>query len=83
MSTDASGERHRATDDSDVSQLLKELDELQELDRRRRLEPRDSVAYARAVNEVERRSRRLIERLRVAPSGASSRRVDGSEGQLA
>jgi hypothetical protein len=56
----------RANDDLDVRNLLRELDELQELDRRRRQEPRDSAAYVRAVREVDRRSRALINRLSAA-----------------
>jgi hypothetical protein len=65
----------------EVRRLLRELDELHELDRKRRQEPRGSIAYAQAVREVDRRSRALIDRLRAGPSLRP--RLDRSESQLA
>jgi hypothetical protein len=79
-----SGDRADATnDDIEVRQLLRELDELHELDRKRKLQPRNSAAYAHAVSEVDRRSRALIDRLQTENRGERSRRDGGSERQLA
>jgi hypothetical protein len=63
-------QRRPDRNDVDVRNILRELDELQELDRRRRQEPRDSAAYVRAVREVDRRSRALITRLSALPGSA-------------
>jgi hypothetical protein len=73
----------RNSDESDVRTLLRELDELQELDRRRRQEPRDSAAYVRAVREVDRRSRALINRLSAAPGATRPRFMERRRGQPA
>jgi len=66
-------------EDVDGRQLLTELDELHAIDRRRRLEPRGSAAYASAAEEVDRRSRALIDRLR-RESDRRTRDFDGPEG---
>jgi hypothetical protein len=63
----------------DVQRLLDDLDELQEVDRRRRLEPRNSQAYERAAREVDRRSKALIDRLR-SSGGDRSEEANRSEG---
>jgi hypothetical protein len=73
----------RNSDESDVRTLLRELDELQELDRRRRQEPRDSAAYVRAVREVDRRSRALINRLSAVPRATRPRFMERRRGQPA
>lgn len=83
VSMDIADRSARAQSDIDVRKLLHELDELHELDRKRRLEPRGSTAYLQAVREVDRRSRALIDRLRVAPTIVRPRRIDTSRGQLA
>jgi hypothetical protein len=62
------GDRNGMNDEDEVRELLDDLDELHEIDRKRRLEPRDSDAHERAAHEVDRRSRSLIERL----SGSSN-----------
>jgi uncharacterized membrane protein len=79
-----SGDRSQSAESEiEVRWLLRELDELHELDQRRRQEPRGSAAYTQAVREVDRRSRALIDRLRARPASGHPSDLNRSGGQLA
>ena len=77
---------HRGSDASAISELLKELAELRELDRRRQVHAPGSVAYDAATLEVDLRGRRLMDRFRdfeqrragkrAGPDIEGTRRVD-------
>jgi hypothetical protein len=55
---------HRGRDASAINELLKELAELRELDRRRQAHTPGSAAYDAATLEVDLRGRRLMDRFR-------------------
>ena len=55
---------HRGRDTSTVNELLRELAELRELDRRRQAHPPGSAAYDASTVEVDRRGQRLMDRFR-------------------
>jgi hypothetical protein len=55
---------HRGRDASAIDELLKELAELRELDRRRQAHAPGSAAYDAATLEVDLRGRRLMDRFR-------------------
>jgi hypothetical protein len=62
-----------------VDELLRELDELRELDRRRHAHAPGSPAHDAASSEVDSRSRRLMNRFRDAlPADLDSRRAAAS-----
>ena len=58
------GKEHKGRDAIVIDQLLQELDELRELDRRRNAHARGSAAHDAAMLEVDLRSRRLMDRFR-------------------
>jgi len=58
------GKEHKGRDAIVIEQLLHELDELRELDRRRNAHARGSAAHDAAMLEVDLRSRRLMDRFR-------------------
>lgn len=55
---------HRGRDASAIDELLKELAELRELDRRRQAHAPGSAAHDAATLEVDLRGRRLMDRFR-------------------
>ena len=55
---------HNERDEIVIEQLLRELDELRELDRRRNAHAPGSAAHDAATLEVDLRSRRLMDRFR-------------------
>jgi hypothetical protein len=55
---------HRGRENNVIRQLLKELDELRELDRQRNAHAPGSAAHDAASLEVDLRSRRLMNRFR-------------------
>jgi len=57
-------ERHAGRDAIVIEQLLRELDELRELDRRRNAHAPGSAAHDAATLEVDLRTRRLMDRFR-------------------
>ena len=57
-------EEHRGRDAAAIEELLKELSELRELDRRRQAHPPGSAAFDAATLEVDLRGRRLMDRFR-------------------
>ena len=59
-----SDEEHEGRDSVAIEQLLRELDELRELDRRRSAHAPGSAAHDAATLEVDLRSRRLMDRFR-------------------
>jgi hypothetical protein len=58
------GKERKGRDVIVIEQLLHELDELRELDRRRNAHARGSAAHDAATLEVDLRSRRLMDRFR-------------------
>jgi hypothetical protein len=58
------GKEHKGRDAVVIEQLLQELDELRELDRRRNAHARGSAAHDAATREVDLRSQRLMDRFR-------------------
>ena len=68
-------ERHAGRDAIVIAQLLRELDELRELDRRRNAHAPGSAAHDAATLEVDLRTRRLMDRFRDL-KGRSSDAVD-------
>ena len=58
------GKEHKGRDAIVIDQLLHELDELRELDRRRNAHARGSAAHDAAMLEIDLRSRRLMDRFR-------------------
>ena len=55
---------HQGRDASAIDELLRELDELRELDRRRNAHAPGSAAHDAATLEVDLRTRRLMDRFR-------------------
>lgn len=58
------GMEHGGRDAAAINELLKDLAELRELDRRRQAHAPGSAAYAAATLEVDLRGRRLMDRFR-------------------
>ena len=80
-----SDEEHRGRDDIVIEELIRELDELRELDRRRNAHAPGSAAHDAAALDVDLRSRRLMDRFRdlkerrsrvAAPADDRTRPVD-------
>jgi len=63
------GKEHTGRDAIVIEQLLRELDELRELDRRRNAHAPGSAAHDAASLEVDLRSRRLMDRFRDLKEG--------------
>ena len=55
---------HEGRDSLVIEELLRELDELRELDRRRNAHAPGSAAHDAATSEVDRRTKRLMDRFR-------------------
>ncbi len=71
---------HRGRDASAISELLKELAELRELDLRRQAHAPGSAAYDAATLEVDLRGRRLMDRFRDFEQWRGKRAGAGIEG---
>ncbi len=71
---------HRGRDAAAIDELLRELAELRELDRRRQAHPLGSVAHDAATLEVDLRGRRLMDRFRDLEQRRASA-LDGLEVQ--
>ena len=72
---------HRGRDAATINELLKELAELRELDRRRQEHAPGSTAHDAATLEVDLRSRRLMDRFRDFEQRRAGR-VDAPGGSL-
>jgi hypothetical protein len=57
-------QEHNRQDGASIDELLRELADLRDLDRRRQAHRPGSAAYDAATLEVDRRSRRLMDRFR-------------------
>jgi hypothetical protein len=72
---------HRGRDAAAINELLKELAELRELDRRRQDHVPGSAAHDAAMLEVDLRGRRLMDRFRDFEQRRAAR-LDGRAGSL-
>jgi hypothetical protein len=64
-------EAHKGRDSIVIEELLRELDELRELDRRRNVHAPGSAAHDAASLEVDLRTRRVMDRFRDLKEGRS------------